>query len=118
MSRGQRVDYVVCYDITDPRRIQRMHRYLRRWGTPLQYSVFHCRLNDRERQSLISGLHEKINEKTDDVRLYAIQASGRILCLGQKPLPEEIQVYGLHQVFAGQFDQSGGRCPCSRRILP
>ena len=33
-------NFLVCYDIADPDRLTKVHRTVRRWGMPLQYSVF------------------------------------------------------------------------------
>ena len=33
-------EYIICYDITCPRRLGRIHRVLKRLANPLQYSVF------------------------------------------------------------------------------
>lgn len=102
MSRNRRVDYVVCYDITNPRRLRRVHRCLRRWGVPLQYSVFYCQLNQGERQALIADLRDRIDHRTDDVRIYGIQASGKVSYLGLQAFPDDIHVYGFHQVCAAK----------------
>lgn len=40
MSQTTSIDYLVCYDVRDPRRLQRVHRHLLAVGIPLQYSVF------------------------------------------------------------------------------
>lgn len=36
--------YVVCYDITDPKRWRKVFKLLHGYGRPLQYSIFRCRL--------------------------------------------------------------------------
>ena len=33
--------WLITYDITDPKRLVRLHRFLVRRATPVQYSVFH-----------------------------------------------------------------------------
>lgn len=43
MSTGRPVLHLVCYDIRDPKRLLRVHRFLRSQGFPLQYSVSPCR---------------------------------------------------------------------------
>src|SRR5437870_5051974 len=44
-----RTCYIVAYDIADPKRLQRVHRTMRGYGDPLQYSVFRCILSPSER---------------------------------------------------------------------
>jgi len=33
-------EYIICYDITCPRRLGKIHRLLKQSALPLQYSVF------------------------------------------------------------------------------
>jgi CRISPR-associated protein Cas2 len=82
--------YLVCYDIADPRRLQRVHRYLRRFGLPLQYSVFTVRLSQKRQQRLLLGLKQLIDEREDDVRMYPLPDNGERLCLGRQMLPEDV----------------------------
>ncbi len=44
-----RTCYIVAYDMADPERLQRVHRTMRGYGDPLQYSVFRCMLSPSER---------------------------------------------------------------------
>lgn len=43
---------IISYDVRDPRRWRRLYRVLRGYGHPIQYSVFRCRLDDRELERL------------------------------------------------------------------
>jgi CRISPR-associated protein Cas2 len=36
--------YVICYDITEPKRWRRVYKKLKGYGRRLQYSIFRCRL--------------------------------------------------------------------------
>jgi hypothetical protein len=40
MSLHEPTGWIVCYDIRQPKRLIRVHRHLKKWGVPLQYSVF------------------------------------------------------------------------------
>ena len=82
--------YLVCYDIADPRRLQRVHRYLRGFGLPLQYSVFTLRLTQKRQQRLLHGLRQIIDEREDDVRIYPLPDKGERLSLGRQMLPEDV----------------------------
>lgn len=64
-----RVRYLVCYDISDPQRLRRVHRKMCGFGEPLQYSVFQCDLSDAERILLIEALTPVINQREDQVLL-------------------------------------------------
>jgi CRISPR-associated protein Cas2 len=43
---------LVCYDIREPARWRRVYRIVRGAGTHVQYSIFRCRLDDREVEKL------------------------------------------------------------------
>lgn len=78
--------HLVCYDIREPRRLRRVHATLRRWGLPLQYSVFHVMLTHRGRKRLAEILRDTIDERADDVRIYALQTGATISYQGHPPV--------------------------------
>jgi CRISPR-associated protein Cas2 len=43
---------LLCYDIREPKRWRKVHRLMRGSGSPVQYSVFRARLDDRELEHL------------------------------------------------------------------
>lgn len=43
-----RLWYLICYDIRDPKRWRSCYRLLKGYGERLQYSVFRCRLTKRQ----------------------------------------------------------------------
>jgi len=44
--------YVVCYDITEPKRWRKVYKLLNGYGRRLQYSIFRCRLTARGMEKL------------------------------------------------------------------
>lgn len=44
--------YVVCYDITEPKRWRKVYKLLHGYGRRLQYSIFRCRLTARQMEKL------------------------------------------------------------------
>lgn len=95
MPRQAPQDLLVCYDITEPKRLRRIHRHMRTWGIPIQYSVFCCRLTAPERKRLESDLHDLIDERTDDVRIYALHASRGIEFVGRRFNSDGVALHGL-----------------------
>lgn len=72
--------YIVSYDISSPQRLRRVHRTMRGFGEPLQYSVFRCNLSPSERVLLLEALTPLINHREDQVMLINIgPADGRSL---------------------------------------
>jgi CRISPR-associated protein Cas2 len=59
--------YLVCYDISDDRRLKRVFKVCKNFGTHLQYSVFECDLNPRELIQLQRELKKEIKQDEDQV---------------------------------------------------
>jgi CRISPR-associated protein Cas2 len=64
MSRRR---YLVTYDIVEDKRRTRAARTLGNHGDRLQYSVYRCDLNARERLHLETQLHAAIHHREDQV---------------------------------------------------
>lgn len=84
--------YIVTYDISDDKRRTRVSKRLESYGDRLQYSVFSCDLNDRERVDLSSTLSDLINHREDQVILVSLGPSDgiapdRMSALGRKIEP-------------------------------
>ena len=62
--------FVIGYDISDPRRLLRVHREMCKHATPLEYSIF--------------------LPQEDDVRCYALPARGFQGRIGRASMPEGI----------------------------
>lgn len=95
MSRNAPTELVVCYDIRDPRRLQRVHKCMKKWGMPLQYSVFYCELTPRSRRRMENCLRELIDARADDIRVYGIQSITKTQFIGSKPLPDGVHLHGF-----------------------
>lgn len=66
--------HLICYDITSPRRIQKVHKYLKKQGgLPLQKSVFAWLGDDHRLEKLTKRLQHMLNAKEDDLRIYPIK---------------------------------------------
>lgn len=97
-------DFLFCYDVSDPRRLRRAHRYLCRHAAPLQYSVFLFSGASAERDAIWAGLLELTDAREDDVRCYCLSARGFRENLGQPFLAEGILWTGV----SGGLSRGGG----------
>jgi len=61
--------YLVAYDIRDPKRLREVHSGMKRFGYPLQYSVFICDLDPMEKISLREVIGRRMNQREDSVVL-------------------------------------------------
>lgn len=57
--------YLVCYDISDPRRWRKVYSAMKGFGEWLQLSVFHCRLTREKHLRMQDCLGELINRGED-----------------------------------------------------
>lgn len=63
--------YLVCYDIRDPKRWRKAYKLLKGYGESVQYSIFRCWLNQRDREKLRWEL-EKILSKEDSLLVVGL----------------------------------------------
>jgi CRISPR-associated protein Cas2 len=90
MPLNQAQTYLVCYDIADPKRLGRVHRFLREQGVPVQYSVFTAQLTAKELGRIVDGLAERIDERADDVRIYPLPSRPETASLGLQYFPDGV----------------------------
>lgn len=57
--------YLVCYDVREPKRLRRIHRLMKAYGEPWQYSVFYCTLKAIDRVRLENAAREILHLKED-----------------------------------------------------
>src|SRR6266571_1893995 len=89
--------YVVSYDIPNDRRRTRIHSALTGFGTWVQYSVFECFLNRKQRIQLEARLLKEIQPREDTIRIYGLcgACQPKVEILGQGNPPQEDTVYLL-----------------------
>ena len=68
MARGRR-RYLVAYDIRDDARLRRVHKTVKAYGWPMQYSVFICDLDPLELLALRMEIGPIIHHGVDSVAL-------------------------------------------------
>ena len=67
-----RTTYLVCYDISNDKRLRKVFKTCRNYGDHLQYSVFECDLSEAEMVKLECELGQIINRDEDQVLFVAI----------------------------------------------
>lgn len=66
---------LVAYDITDPRRLQKVGKLCKDFGVRVQYSIFECRLEAARFADFWAQLEELIEPESDRLVSYRICAS-------------------------------------------
>lgn len=79
--------WLITYDITDPKRLVRLHRFLVKQATPVQYSVFHFEGSPAQMGRLMAEIKSRIDPYSDDVRGYQLPEHLSIDTLGRGGLP-------------------------------
>lgn len=92
--------FVIGYDISCPRRLQRVYREMCKHAAPLEYSVFLLVGSEQDKTSCLVAVAALINEKEDDVRCYPLPMRGFQGRIGHPGLPEGIQWTGLPTTIA------------------
>jgi CRISPR-associated protein Cas2 len=92
MAVNESRNWLIAYDIANPQRLARMHRFLKSRAVPVQYSVFATRSTPMKIGLLRADLAELIDPKEDDVRIYPIPEPAELAVLGRKALPEGLSV--------------------------
>ena len=90
MSLHASAQWLVTYDIADPRRLVRLFRFLKKQGVPVQYSVFLVDASAAKMGSLMLQIAKMINANADDVRAYRLPENGWKVTLGSSILPDDI----------------------------
>ncbi|PTY01413.1 CRISPR-associated endonuclease Cas2 [Verrucomicrobia bacterium LW23] len=62
-----RYSYLVCYDISNDKRLRQVFKICRNHGNHLQYSIFECDMNATERIELEQQLSAVIHHGEDQV---------------------------------------------------
>lgn len=92
MALNQPLRYLIAYDIRNPKRLIRVHRFLRREGMPVQYSVFTAQLTQRKLDRVRDGLQSIIDERADDVRIYPLPSRLHASLLGRQMFPDDVML--------------------------
>ncbi len=80
--------WLVCYDITDPRRLGRIHGFMKRYAMPVQYSVFLGWFPGQRLTRIIGGLVARMEVRRDDIRCYRLPAEAVLGMIGRDWMPE------------------------------
>ena len=63
---------LITYDITDPNRLKRMHKFLKEYGFNSQKSVFECDIDATALKIIRKFCRDELDLNEDQVRIYKI----------------------------------------------
>lgn len=82
--------FIVSYDISDPKRLYRVHKTMKGFGDPIHYSVFRCTLSDKDKIELIAILTDIIKHDEDRIMIIDLGVQG-------SDIERRIDMIGVHQ---------------------
>ncbi len=66
------VHYLICYDISEPKRLNKVARIMEDFGVRVLYSVFECFLTPVQLETLRHSIEPLLDPLEDSVRYYVI----------------------------------------------
>lgn len=63
---------LIAYDISNDKRRTKLHNLLLNYGTPVQYSVFECLLDEKSEKEMRQAVKHLIRPRKDHVRFYPL----------------------------------------------
>lgn len=101
--------WLITYDITDPKRLSRLHRFLRKHAVPVQYSVFHFEGSAARMGRLMAQIETRIDPRSDDVRAYQLPEQLSVDTLGRGTLPGQTSLLSNASPSLNTLLQATGR---------
>ncbi len=65
-------NYLVGYDISDPKRLRRVANVVSGFGSRVQYSFFHCHLSRKQINNMKKMLQKEIREEEDQIIILPV----------------------------------------------
>lgn len=97
---------IIAYDITCPRRLQKVYRTLCGHAMRLQYSVFYFTGTHTQYQNCLNAIVPLIDLNDDDLRAYPLPTDGYQWRLGKATLPEGVCYTGLPSAWTDLYETS------------
>ena len=63
---------LITYEITEPKRLRKMHSFLKEYGLNTQKSVFECDIDENALKIIREFCRETLDLSSDQVRIYKI----------------------------------------------
>jgi CRISPR-associated protein Cas2 len=70
--------FLITYDIGEPKRLRRVHKFLAAKAHALHYSVFAADWTEADLHKVKQALNTIIDPNKDDVRIYAISLNSKV----------------------------------------
>lgn len=92
MALNDKAVWLLAYDISNPRRLGRVHRVVKQFATPLQFSVWMVRESAAGIAKIRHELLALIDARSDDIRIYRIPSKPDWVSFGHTILPDDLML--------------------------
>ena len=99
---------LVCYDIRDPKRYRKVFKILRGTGRSVQYSIFRCRLDDREAEKLRWRL-AKVMDDVDSLLIVDLCPGCAGKVISRNHVDGWTEVPATHRIFSSVQNHGSAR---------
>ena len=110
MAVNARRLWLITYDIANPKRLTRLHRFMVKQATPVQYSVFCFEGSAAAMGQLMAAIETRIDKKADDVRGYLLPEPLQLVTLGRGALPGGVLLASELSPALRTLLQAAGKC--------
>lgn len=83
-------NYLICYDIANPKRLAKVHRKVVKQAAFVQFSVYYFSGSKADLDNFLIDIEQIIHVKEDDVRVYLVESLKKATQVGQSWLPDGI----------------------------
>jgi CRISPR-associated protein Cas2 len=99
---------LICYDIRDPKRYRKVFKILRGTGHSVQYSIFRCRLDDREAEKLRWRL-AKVMDAVDSLLIVDLCPGCASKVISRNHVDGWTEVPATHRIFSSRQNHASAR---------
>ncbi len=81
--------FIIAYDITDPKRLNKARYFIKGYSTGGQKSVFECFLTDFQKDTILYNLSNIIDHKNDRIHIFCLDNRSKSHTLGIAVKPDD-----------------------------
>lgn len=87
----KKIYFIIVYDITERKRLQRLQRLVSTQFLQLQYSVYYGSMTRKRMDAFISAMQKIIHPNDDDLRVYEVEPLEHSFVIGKRD--DEIMLF-------------------------
>ena len=89
----RKTHFLLCYDIADSRRLQRIQRLVIKQMLQIQYSMYYAVLTRQQMDNLLETIRQILNVHHDDLRVYVVKPIEQAFLVGKRC--DAVMLFGM-----------------------